>query len=136
MGDINSNGLAFASISTSIIDRSPLFLCGGAQGKHFQTVTYINSTAAVKALSDWIVTSGTEEIIKRVPEEYEILFAPDQHLGQYLQEVTGRKMTMWKGSCMVHEIFSVMDLLILKRRFPHYCDDNIESVEVCHDIVL
>src|SRR5687768_17024957 len=88
-------------------------------GRHFQTVTYINSSAAVKALSDWIVTSGNaEEVIRRVPPEYEILFAPDRHLGQYLQEVTGRKMILWNGSCMVHEIFSVGDLLALKRQLP------------------
>jgi len=89
-------------------------------GRHFQTVTYINSTAAVKALSDWVVTSGNaHDIIKRVPEEYEILFVPDRHLGQYLQEVTGRKMILWNGSCMVHEIFSVGDLLAIKRKLPH-----------------
>src|SRR5437016_9672356 len=59
-------------------------------GRKFQTVTYINSTAAVKALSDWVVTSGNaQDIIQRVPEDYEILFVPDRHLGQYLQEVTG-----------------------------------------------
>ncbi len=88
-------------------------------GRHFQTVTYINSTAAVKALSDWVVTSGNaEEIIRRVPEDYEILFVPDRHLGQYLQESTGRKMILWNGSCMVHEIFSVSDLLAMKRKFP------------------
>jgi quinolinate synthase len=89
-------------------------------GRKFQTVTYINSTAAVKALSDWVVTSGNaEEIIRRVPEEYEILFVPDRHLGQYLQEVTGRKMILWNGSCIVHEIFSVGDLLAMKRKLPH-----------------
>jgi quinolinate synthase len=88
-------------------------------GRRFQTVTYINSSAAVKALSDWVVTSGNaEEIIRRVPPEYEILFVPDRHLGQYLEEVTGRKMILWNGSCMVHEIFSVGDLLALKRRLP------------------
>ncbi len=88
-------------------------------GRNFQTVTYINSSAAVKALSDWIVTSGNaEEIIRRVPNEFEILFTPDRHLGQYLQEVTGRKMILWNGSCMVHEIFSVGDLLALKRKIP------------------
>jgi quinolinate synthase len=88
-------------------------------GRRFQTVTYINSSAAVKALSDWIVTSGNaEEIIRRVPSEYEILFVPDRHLGQYLEEVTGRKMILWNGACMVHEIFSVGDLLAMKRRFP------------------
>jgi quinolinate synthase len=88
-------------------------------GRRFQTVTYINSSAAVKALSDWVVTSGNaEEIIRRVPEEQEILFVPDRHLGQYLEEVTGRKMILWDGACMVHEIFSVGDLLALKRKMP------------------
>lgn len=90
-----------------------------AQGHRFQTVTYINSTAAVKALSDWVVTSGNaEEIIRRVPEELEILFVPDRHLGQYLEEVTGRKMLLWNGACMVHEIFSIKDLLSQKQRLP------------------
>ena len=89
-------------------------------GRKFQTVTYINSTAAVKALSDWVVTSGNaQEIVKRVPADYEILFVPDRHLGQYISEVTGRKMILWNGSCMVHEIFSVGDLLALKRKLPH-----------------
>src|SRR5438874_7036776 len=88
-------------------------------GRKFQTVTYINSTAATKALSDWIVTSGNaEEVIRRVPPEYEILFVPDRHLGSYLEEVTGRKMILWDGSCMVHEVFSVQDLLRMKRRLP------------------
>src|SRR3954469_25424235 len=89
-------------------------------GRRFQTVTYINSSAAVKALSDWVVTSGNaEEVIRRVPQEYEILFVPDQHLGSYLSEVTGRPMILWNGSCMVHEIFSVNDLMKLKRQMPH-----------------
>src|SRR5437588_3914766 len=88
-------------------------------GRRFQTVTYINSSAQVKALSDWVVTSGNaEEIIRRVPAEFEILFVPDRHLGQYLEEVTGRKMILWNGSCMVHEIFSINDLLALKKRLP------------------
>jgi quinolinate synthase len=89
-------------------------------GRKFQTVTYINSTAAVKALSDWVVTSGNaEQVIRRVPPDYEILFVPDRHLGQYLQEVTGRKMILWDGACIVHEIFSVGDLLAMKRKLPH-----------------
>src|SRR5687767_1110717 len=88
-------------------------------GRKFQTVTYINSTAAVKALSDWIVTSGNyEAILERVPQDHEILFVPDRHLGQYLSEVTGRKMILWDGACIVHEIFSVGDLLALKRKVP------------------
>jgi quinolinate synthase len=89
-------------------------------GRKFQTVTYINSTAAVKALSDWVVTSGNaREIIDRVPPEFEILFVPDRHLGSYLEEVTGRKMILWDGTCMVHEIFSLQDLVAMKRKFPH-----------------
>ncbi len=89
-------------------------------GRRFQTVTYINSSAAVKALSDWVVTSGNaEEVIRRVPSDYEILFVPDRHLGQYLEEVTGRKMILWNGSCMVHEIFSLGDLLAMKKKLPH-----------------
>jgi quinolinate synthase len=90
-----------------------------AEGRRFQTVTYINSSAAVKALSDWVVTSGNaEQIIRRVPDDVEILFVPDRHLGQYLVEVTGRPMILWDGSCVVHEVFSVGDLLRLKRRLP------------------
>lgn len=95
-------------------------------GRRFQTVTYINSSAAVKALSDWVVTSGNaEEIIRRVPQDYEILFVPDRHLGSYLEEVTGRKMILWNGACMVHEVFSVHDLLDLKRKLP-------ESLTLAH----
>jgi quinolinate synthase len=90
-----------------------------AEGRRFQTVTYINSSASVKALSDWVVTSGNaESIIRRVPDDVEILFVPDRHLGQYLTEVTGRPMILWEGSCMVHEVFSVGDLLKMKRRLP------------------
>jgi len=88
-------------------------------GRRFQTVTYINSSASVKALSDWVVTSGNaEEIVRRVPADHEILFVPDRHLGQYLEEVTSRKMILWNGACMVHEIFSVGDLLDQKQKLP------------------
>lgn len=89
-------------------------------GRKFQTVTYINSSAKVKALSDWIVTSGNAEDVVRnkVPPGYEILFVPDKHLGRYLQEVTGREMILWDGSCMVHEIFSVGDLLKMRKQHP------------------
>lgn len=90
-----------------------------AEGRTFQTVTYINSTAAVKALSDWVVTSGNaEQIIRRIPEDQEILFVPDRHLGSYLEEVTGRKMILWDGACMVHEVFSVQQLRTMKRKHP------------------
>jgi quinolinate synthase len=88
-------------------------------GREFETVAYINTTAAVKSLCDWIVTSGNaREIIERVPAHKEILFVPDQHLGRYLMEVTGRKMILWPGACMVHEIFSVQDLLRARKNNP------------------
>ncbi|MBW3539673.1 MAG: quinolinate synthase NadA [Planctomycetes bacterium] len=88
-------------------------------GRDFVTVAYINTSAAVKSLCDWIVTSGNaREIIERLPQDKEILFVPDQHLGRYLEEVTGRKMILWPGACMVHEIFSVQDLLRAKRNNP------------------
>jgi quinolinate synthase len=90
-----------------------------AEGHDFETVAYINTTAAVKALCDWIVTSGNaQQIVERVPKDKEILFVPDQHLGRYLMEVTGREMILWPGSCMVHEVFSIQDLLRAKRNSP------------------
>jgi quinolinate synthase len=90
-----------------------------AGGHDIVTVAYINTTAAVKSLCDWIVTSGNaREIIERIPPDREILFVPDQHLGRYLMEVTGRKMILWPGSCMVHEVFSLQDLLRAKRNNP------------------
>jgi quinolinate synthase len=89
------------------------------EGRHFDTVAYINTTAAVKSLCDWIVTSGNaREIVERIPADREILFVPDQHLGRYLMDVTGREMILWPGSCMVHEVFSLQDLLHAKRDHP------------------
>lgn len=89
------------------------------QGRRFQTVAYINSSAEVKALSDWIVTSGNAvEIIERIALDQEILFVPDRHLGQYLIDVTGRSMILWNGSCMVHEVFSIGELMKIRRRVP------------------
>jgi quinolinate synthase len=82
-------------------------------------VTYINCSAEVKALSDVIVTSSNAEaIIRQLPEDRPILFAPDRHLGAYTQKKTGRKMTLWPGSCIVHEQFSEKELVKLKRRHP------------------
>ncbi len=89
------------------------------QRRDFLTVAYINTSAAVKSLCDWIVTSGNaREIIEQLPEGKEILFVPDRHLGRYLMEVTGRDMILWPGSCMVHEVFSIQDLNRAKRNHP------------------
>ena len=85
---------------------------------HF-VVSYINCSAGVKALSDVIVTSSNaKKIVERIPSDRPILFAPDQHLGRYLIKETGRDMTLWPGSCQVHEIFSEKKLLQLKNRHP------------------
>jgi quinolinate synthase len=83
------------------------------------SITYINCSAEVKALSDIICTSSNaEKIIRQIPAEKSILFAPDQHLGRYLMKKTGREMTLWPGSCMVHELFSGKSLVQLKERHP------------------
>src|SRR5580692_7367526 len=82
-------------------------------------ITYINCSAEVKALSDIICTSSNAvKIIRQIPKEKPILFAPDQHLGRYLMKKTGRELTLWPGSCMVHELFSEKSLVQLKERHP------------------
>lgn len=83
-------------------------------------VTYINCSAEVKALSDVIVTSSNAEaIIRQLPADRPILFAPDRHLGAYIQHKTGRNVTLWQGSCIVHEQFSEHELIKLKTQHPH-----------------
>jgi len=85
---------------------------------HF-VVTYVNSSAAVKAMSDVIVTSSNAvKIVSKIPKDRPILFAPDQHLGRYVSKQTGREMALWPGSCMVHEIFSEKKLVQLKVAHP------------------
>ena len=82
-------------------------------------VTYINCSAEVKALSDVIVTSSNAEaILRQLPADKPILFAPDRHLGAYLQKKTGRQMTLWPGTCIVHEQFSERELIKLKSQHP------------------
>jgi len=82
-------------------------------------VTYINCSAEVKALSDIICTSSNaEKIIRQIPPEKPILFAPDQYLGRFVMKKTGREMKLWQGSCIVHEMFSEKSLVQLKERRP------------------
>src|SRR6516164_8771944 len=82
-------------------------------------VSYINCTAEVKALSDFIVTSSNaEKIVRSIPEDRTVLFAPDKNLGRYLEKKIGRPMTLWQGSCIVHETFSLRKLTGLKERHP------------------
>jgi quinolinate synthase len=82
-------------------------------------VTYINCSADVKAMSDIICTSSNaEKIIRSIPKERPIIFAPDKNLGLYLIKKTGRKMALWDGSCIVHEAFAIDKLLNLHKQFP------------------
>ncbi len=83
-------------------------------------LTYINCSAEIKALSDIIVTStNAKKIVSQIPQDQEIIFAPDRHLGAYLSKVTGREMILWHGSCIVHEQFSEKELVKLKTNHPN-----------------
>jgi quinolinate synthase len=82
-------------------------------------ISYINCTAAIKGLSDIICTStNAEKIVRQIPEDQPIIFAPDKNLGAHISKVTGREMVLWNGTCMVHEIFSEKKLRQLKIRHP------------------
>nr|HPK02330.1 quinolinate synthase NadA [Candidatus Sumerlaeota bacterium] len=91
-----------------------------AQHPDHMVISYINCSAAIKAQSDIIVTSSNaEKIVRQVPEEQPIIFAPDRNLGAYLNRVTGRNMLLWNGSCIVHEMFSEKKIVQLKARHPN-----------------
>ncbi len=82
-------------------------------------VAYINCSAAVKALSDVIVTSGNaQKIVSRVPADREILFVPDQNLGQWVSQKTGRAMQLWPGSCYAHVMFTTQAIERIRIQFP------------------
>ena len=97
-------------------------------------LTYINCSAEVKALSDIIVTSSNAAgIIARIPENRPILFAPDRHLGRYLMRQSGREMTLWPGTCIVHEQFSEREIVKLKVRYP---EAKVVAHPECPDSIL
>ncbi len=97
-------------------------------------LTYINCSAAVKALSDVIVTSSSAEtIIHKLPSDQRILFAPDRHLGAYLSRRTGREMVLWPGTCVVHEQFSHKALVELKVEHP---DALVAAHPECPEAIL
>ena len=82
-------------------------------------VSYVNTTAATKALTDVVVTSSNaRQIVESLPEDTPIIFGPDQNLGNYINGLTGRKMVLWNGACHGHEKFSVEKILQLKREHP------------------
>ncbi|MCP3060700.1 quinolinate synthase NadA [Myxococcus sp. K38C18041901] len=97
-------------------------------------VSYVNSSAAVKAMSDVICTSSNAvKIVNQVPRDRQILFAPDQHLGRHVMKQTGRDMVLWPGSCIVHEIFSEKKLVELKVNHP---DAEVVAHPECEAPVL
>jgi len=82
-------------------------------------VSYVNTSAEVKALSDVLVTSGNaRKIIESFPKDEKIIFGPDRNLGNYINSVTGRNMVLWNGACHVHEQFSVEAVIELKKQHP------------------
>ncbi|MBR3514148.1 MAG: quinolinate synthase NadA [Bacteroidaceae bacterium] len=82
-------------------------------------ISYVNTTAAIKALTDVVVTSGNaRQIVESMPKDEKIIFGPDQNLGGYINSITGREMVLWNGACHVHEKFSVERIIALKKQYP------------------
>ena len=83
-------------------------------------VTYVNSSAAVKALSDFCCTSSNAvEVINSIPIDQPIIFGPDRFLGDWVERETGRKMLLWQGSCEIHELFSEQKIAQLQEEYPN-----------------
>jgi quinolinate synthase len=90
-----------------------------ATNPRFYTIAYINCSAAVKALSDVICTSGNAvQIVNAAPTDRDLLFVPDENLGAWVMELTGRKMTLWRGNCYAHIEFRREALLRLRQQYP------------------
>jgi quinolinate synthase len=86
----------------------------------YTVISYVNTTAAVKTLTDVVVTStNARQIVESFPPETKIIFGPDENLGNYINSLTGRNMVLWKGACHVHEQFSLEKILVLKKEHPN-----------------
>jgi quinolinate synthase len=97
-------------------------------------ISYVNTTAAVKTLTDVVVTStNARRIVESFPPEAKIIFGPDENLGNYINSLTGRNMVLWKGACHVHEQFSLEKMLALKKEHP---DALILAHPECKSVVL
>jgi quinolinate synthase len=124
------------SAGCSLVDHSPYekYLAWRNAHPGGLVVTYVNSSAAVKSISDVICTSSNaEKIIRSIPEDREILFGPDYNLGNYLAKKTGRKLVLWPGACEVHVLFSARRLFELKSQYP---DAPVLAHPECIDAVL
>ncbi|MGA2247564.1 MAG: quinolinate synthase NadA [Verrucomicrobiota bacterium] len=111
-----------------------------ATNPNFWTIAYINCSAAVKALSDVIVTSGNaERIVAAAPMDRDLLFVPDENLGQWVIEQTGRPMTLWRGNCYAHVEFQRDNILKLRQQFPDakviVHPESLREVRALADIV-
>lgn len=85
----------------------------------YTVISYVNTTAAVKAVTDVVVTStNAKQIVETFPKDEKIIFGPDRNLGNYINSVTGREMLLWNGACHVHEQFSVEKIVDLKKQYP------------------
>ena len=90
-----------------------------AEHPDHMVVSYVNTTAAVKALTDVCVTSGNaKKVVDQLPKDAKIIFGPDKNLGSYINSVTGKEMLLWNGGCHVHERFSVAEIAKLKKEHP------------------
>ena len=97
-------------------------------------ITYINCSAGVKAESDIVVTSSNAEyIINQIPKDQKIIFAPDRHLGAWLEKKTGRDFLLWNGVCIVHDRFSERELIKLKGQYPSAL---VAAHPECHEGIL
>ena len=113
---------------------APAFQAWREQHPDAPAVSYINCSAEVKALSDVICTSSNaERIVSRLPAGRGILFAPDRHLGAWVARRTGRELTLWPGSCVVHERFSEREIVKLKVRHP---EAEVIAHPECDEAVL
>ncbi|MDR2622237.1 MAG: quinolinate synthase NadA [Dysgonamonadaceae bacterium] len=97
-------------------------------------ISYVNTTAAVKTLTDVVVTStNARRIVESFPPETKIIFGPDKNLGNYINSVTGRNMVLWDGACHVHERFSLEKILALKKEYP---DALVLAHPECKAVIL
>ena len=105
----------------SLADSCPAEQFEAFIAKHSEhtVISYVNTTAAVKALTDIVVTSSNaKQIVDSLPKDEKIIFGPDKNLGNYINNITGRKMLLWDGACHVHEEFSLEKILELKQENP------------------
>ncbi|MBR5210325.1 MAG: quinolinate synthase NadA [Paludibacteraceae bacterium] len=99
-----------------------------------KVISYVNTTAAVKALTDVVVTStNAKQIVDSFPKDEKIIFGPDKNLGNYINSITGRNMVLWNGACHVHEKFSVRKVLDLKKEYP---DAQVLVHPECKDVIV